>query len=66
MLGWTQQQLADAAIISGTALKLLEKGATNPKMSTVMAVKDALEAAGIEFIAASSGKGAGVRLAHDD
>lgn len=62
LLGWTQQQLADASIISGTALKQLENGSTNPKMSTVTAVKKTLEDAGVEFISASAGKGEGVRL----
>lgn len=62
MLGLTQSQLADAAGISATALNNIERGAADPKASTLNAIRRALEAAGIQFIAENGG-GAGVRLA---
>lgn len=63
LLGWSQQDLADKAILSANAVKRLETGRTDPKMSTVLAIKSALETAGIEFQPATGGKGEGVRLA---
>lgn len=62
LLGWSQQELADRAILSLNAVKRLETGYGDPRMSTVMAVKGALEAAGVEFQPATGGQGEGVRL----
>jgi DNA-binding XRE family transcriptional regulator len=62
LLGWTQQRLADAAIVSFGALTRLERGEVNPRLSTISAVQTALVKAGIEFIPAGD-KGEGVRLA---
>jgi len=61
LLGWSQQALADRAIISLNALNRLERGEVDPRMSTVMAVHKALTSAGVEFLAAGE-KGEGVRL----
>ncbi|MFL9827545.1 helix-turn-helix transcriptional regulator [Rhodoplanes sp. SY1] len=61
MLGLTQAQLAEAAGISTTALNNIERGSADPKVSTLSAIRTALEAAGIEFIAENGG-GPGVRL----
>jgi transcriptional regulator with XRE-family HTH domain len=61
LLGWTQQQLADASIIAVNTIKQLEHGTTDAKTSTLSAVQRALEAAGIEFIPAAGGRGEGVR-----
>jgi predicted transcriptional regulator len=63
LLGWSQQTLADKAILSLNAVKRLEVGKSDPKVSTILAVRNALEAAGVEFIPATSSKGEGVRLA---
>jgi predicted transcriptional regulator len=62
LINWSQQQLADRAVLSLTAVKRLEAGIGDPRMSTVLAVKAALEAGGVEFIPPSGGKGGGVRL----
>ena len=62
LLGWSQQQLADKAIVSVNALARLERGEVDPRMSTLMAVHKALTEAGIEFLSADV-KGEGVRLA---
>jgi predicted transcriptional regulator len=61
LLGWSQQQLADKAIVSVNALARLERGEVDPRMSTLMAVHKALTDAGIEFLPADV-KGEGVRL----
>lgn len=62
LLGWSQQNLADKAILSLNAVKRLEAGRGDPRMSTVLAVKSALENGGIEFLPATGDKGEGVRL----
>jgi transcriptional regulator with XRE-family HTH domain len=54
------RELADAAQVSPTTITRLERGeALYPR--TVAAIRAALEAAGVEFIAENGG-GAGVRL----
>jgi len=53
LLGWSQQQLADKAIVSVSAPARLERGEVDPRMSTLMAVYRALTEAGIEFLPAS-------------
>jgi DNA-binding XRE family transcriptional regulator len=50
MLGLTQKELAERAGLSATALVNIETGASDPKASTIVAVQEALEAAGAEFI----------------
>ncbi|NJL07376.1 MAG: helix-turn-helix transcriptional regulator [Methylacidiphilales bacterium] len=64
MLGLTQASLAEAAGISTTALNNIERGAADPKASTLSAIRRALEQAGVEFIAENGG-GPGVRLRRD-
>lgn len=61
LLNWSQQQLADKAIVSVNALARLERGEVDPRMSTLMAVYKALTDAGVEFLPANQ-KGEGVRL----
>ena len=63
LLGWSQQQLADKAIVSLNAITRLERGDVDPRLSTITAVQKALTKAGIEFIASDQYKGEGVRLA---
>jgi hypothetical protein len=59
-LGWGVRELAAAAQISGDTLNRLEKGdVLRPR--TVAAVRQALEDAGVIFIAENGG-GPGVRL----
>ena len=59
LLGWSQQDLADKAIISRSAVNRLEMGKVDPRTSTVEKVRRALESAGIEFLYDDS---EGVRL----
>lgn len=61
LLGWTQQELADAAIVSFGAVTRLERGEVDPRLSTMTAIQSALVKAGVEFLSAGE-KGEGVRL----
>jgi len=61
LLDWSQQELADQAIISLNAVTRMERGAVDPRTSTTSAVEKALIKGGVEFIAADH-KGEGVRL----
>ena len=62
MLGYSQQQLSSKAGISVATLNNIERGAqTDPKTSTLNAIRRALESDGIEFTDDSMG-GIGVRL----
>ena len=61
LLGWSQQQLADKAIVSLNAVTRLEKAKVDSRTSTVSAIERALIKAGVEFLPADV-KGEGVRL----
>ena len=64
LLDWTQPELAKKAGLSLPTVRRME-GALGPGRSSaanVDAVTRALEEAGVEFISALEGKGAGVRL----
>lgn len=62
LLGWSQQDLADKAIVSLNAITRIETGSVDPRVSTLQSVETALTKAGIEFLPADM-KGEGVRLA---
>ena len=63
LLGWTQETLADKALVSLTALKRLEsEHDLKVYESTSDQVRRALEAAGIVFLA--SDRGEGVMIVH--
>jgi predicted transcriptional regulator len=63
LLRWEQQDLARASSVSLPTIKRLETqpGMMTAHMSTLVALKKALEGAGIEFIDENGG-GPGVRL----
>lgn len=61
MLGWSQQELADKAIVSVNALARLENGKVDSRISTLQSIEAALVKAGVEFLPAGQ-KGEGVRL----
>jgi transcriptional regulator with XRE-family HTH domain len=63
MLGLTQAEVAKRAGISTTGLNNIERGASDPKASTLTAVQHVLEAAGIEF---TNGGEPGVKLRRKD
>lgn len=60
-LGLTVKQLAELAAVSHDTVVRVEAGDEALKPRTVAAIRAALEAAGVEFIAENGG-GAGVRL----
>ena len=57
LLGWTQEMLADKALVALTALKRLESDRLKVREDTRNQVRRALEAAGIVFQAFDRGKG---------
>lgn len=61
LLGWSQQELADRAIVSVNAVNRMERGSVDTKSSTITAVERAINRAGVEFIPAGD-KGEGVRF----
>src|SRR5260370_18374518 len=64
LLGWTQELLADKALVALTALKRLESDRLLVRDATRDAVRKALEAAGIVFL--SSGRGQGAMLVRQE
>ena len=59
LLGWTQADLAAKANVSTNAINSIERGKADPKLSTINAIRKALEAGGVEF---QDGDAPGVRL----
>ncbi len=62
MLGWSQTALAEAAKVSRATVVDFERGLRVPHRNNLSAIREALENAGIKFIAENGG-GVGVRLA---
>ncbi|MBP2233389.1 putative transcriptional regulator [Azospirillum agricola] len=60
LLGWTQETLADTALVALTALKRLESDRLEVRDTTRDAVRKALEDHGVIFL--SSARGLGVML----
>lgn len=60
LLGWTQETLADTALVALTALKRLESDHLDVRDTTRDAVRKALEEHGVIFL--SSARGFGVML----
>lgn len=65
LLGWTQQELADKAVVSGNTVQRAERG-VSVRVDVYLKLWRTLEAAGIEFTPATAEKGEGVRLARPD
>ncbi|WP_354059092.1 helix-turn-helix transcriptional regulator [Bradyrhizobium sp. RT6a] len=63
LLDWTQSDLAKAAAVGLSTVKDFERGTRETDPANVAAMEAALERAGIEFLPARSGKGAGLRYA---
>jgi transcriptional regulator with XRE-family HTH domain len=61
-LGWSQQDLADRAVVAVNAVARRERGKTDIRTSTLEKIEKALIKGGIIFIPASDGLGEGVRL----
>jgi transcriptional regulator with XRE-family HTH domain len=61
LLDWTQDRLAKEAGVSALTIRNYEAGKTTPVPATLAVLRQALEKAGVEFIAEDDG-GEGVRL----
>ncbi|WP_330999227.1 helix-turn-helix domain-containing protein [Oryzicola mucosus] len=61
MLGWSQDELAQAANVSRQTIADYERGARSPISNNLIAIRKAFEAAGLVFIAENGG-GAGLRF----
>lgn len=61
MLGWSQQKLADRALISRNAVNRIENDRVDARMDTVDAIMKALSKAGIQFINEPSFEGVRLR-----
>jgi len=61
LLGWSQQLLADKAIVSLNAVTRLEKGKVDSRLSTITAIEKTLIKAGVEFLPVGD-RGEGVRM----
>jgi DNA-binding XRE family transcriptional regulator len=57
LLGWTQEMLADKALVALTALKRLESERLGVRDDTRKSVEKTLKRAGIVFIASDRGEG---------
>ena len=66
LLGWSQRELAARAGVAEATVTQFERGARSPSRAVAWAMRSALEAGGVEFIAAGDssavGGGEGVRL----
>jgi transcriptional regulator with XRE-family HTH domain len=65
LLQWTQVDLAKAAKVALPTVTRYENGLREPIPTIMAAIVSALEVGGVEFIAAKSGRGVGVRLRED-
>jgi predicted transcriptional regulator len=63
LLGWSQQDLADRAVVSSNALARFERGQVDSRSSTILQIERTLRTAGIEFLYDEGERGEGVRLA---
>jgi predicted transcriptional regulator len=64
LIGWSRDSLAKAAGTTERTIARIEDADTAPRASTMAAIRTALEAAGVLFIA-ENGEGPGVRLRKD-
>ena len=60
LIGWTQADLALASGVSGVAIKNLERGVTDPRVSTVSNIQGAFDEAGVIFLDTGDTRDGGV------
>lgn len=68
LIDWTQTDLARASGVSRVAIKNLERGATDPRLSTISNIRAAFDQAGVIFLDTGDTRdgGVGVRLKNSD
>jgi predicted transcriptional regulator len=62
LLGWTRDDLSKRSAVPSVTIKGFESLGADSKMSTVLKLRRALEAAGIRFIEPDDVDGPGVRI----
>ncbi len=64
LIGWKQRDLSDAAGVSISAIKDIERDIRDPRASTLLAIESALSRAGVMFLEVGDARpgGYGVRL----
>lgn len=64
LLGWRMEDLAARANVSLASIKNIERGATDPRASTLRAIQTAFEDAGVQFVESGDTRigGRGVRF----
>ncbi|MEJ0049981.1 MAG: helix-turn-helix domain-containing protein [Methylovirgula sp.] len=63
LLNLSQDELAEASGLARQSIKNIERGVTDPRLSTAMMIKTTLEKAGVQFLEANdSAVGPGVAL----
>ncbi len=63
LVGLSQDELAEASGVARQSIKNIERGVTDPRLSTAMAIKTTLEKAGVRFLDADDvASGPGVAL----
>ena len=64
LLNWSQADLANACEVASQSIKNIERGVTDPRLSTAMAIKSSLEKAGVQFLeggAVAAGHGVAIK-----
>jgi transcriptional regulator with XRE-family HTH domain len=61
LLSWTQTELASAASVGVVTVRQFEGQSGEPRTATLTVIRQAFEAAGVQFIPENGG-GAGVRM----
>ncbi len=62
LLDWTQADLAEAVGLAPETITRFERGGRPPHPNNLVAIREALEAAGIEFLPETKTKGPGLRV----
>jgi transcriptional regulator with XRE-family HTH domain len=62
LAGWSREELAERSGTSAETVKRFEFRGSDPKRSTMLKWKRALDQVGVEFLEPADGKGEGVRV----
>jgi transcriptional regulator with XRE-family HTH domain len=62
LIGWKQSELAEQSGVSEISIKNIERGATDPRASTLQALQDAFDRAGVVFLEPGDTRSGGLGL----